>query len=335
MALRPIVSGVELHTQASHCVTYWSPEADRIASNLYPSALTKRAPLPIRPIASRFTRQHNIDVCVLEYLELYPGWVSAMVGQNKRIGVVNGRVTHRSLRIKSVLRASASKLDFFWAQSARDATFAEELGVRPGVIEVMGSTKYDRLLHQSPPASQPLRSALGEFSVVVGSLHPDEEQSLCEALRRFKGRVLVAPRYLKRVGALLRRLRQDEVSVCLSSASGARAAQFVILDSIGELHAAYGLARVAIVGGTFGKRNGQNLLEPISMGSSVIFGSHTDKIFDQVDALERLGVQPASNFDHAIQIVVNQDFAQCSLNSLKQTFPPCASRIVARLLEGG
>jgi 3-deoxy-D-manno-octulosonic-acid transferase len=335
MALRPIVSGVEAHTPQTQCVTYWSPEAHRIASNVYPNASVSRAPLPITPLVSRFVRDHNIDACVLEYLELYPGWVNTMTHQNKRIGVVNGRVTHRSLRIKKLLRASAGKLDFFWAQSPRDAEYAEALGVHPGVIEVMGSTKYDRLLHHRVPCSKALHLSLGEFSVVVGSLHPDEEQSLCEALRGFKGRVLIAPRYLKRVKGLLRRLQQDHDHVCLRSASNPKAAQFVILDSIGELHAAYGLAKVAIIGGTFGKRNGQNLLEPISMGSSVIFGLQTDKIFDQVDALVRLGVKPVSNFDQAIKIVAHQDFAQCSINALRQTFPPCATRIVTRLLQGG
>ena len=335
MALRPIVSGIEAHTPHPHCVTFWSPEARRIASNVYPNASVQRAPLPIRPFVNGFVRDHKIDVCVLEYLELYPGWVNAITHRNKRIGVVNGRVTHRSLRIKRILRESAGKLDFFWAQSARDAEYAETLGVRPSVIEVLGSTKYDRLLHDRVPCSKSLRLSLGEFSVVVGSLHPDEEQSLCTALRGFKGRVLIAPRYLKRVKGLLRRLQQDHSHVCVRSASNPKAAQFVILDSIGELHAAYGLAKVAIIGGTFGQRNGQNLMEPISMGSSVIFGPKTDKIFDQVDALLRLGVKPVRTFEQAITIAAHQDFVPCSINALKQSFPPCASRIVTRLLQGG
>lgn len=335
MALRPIINGVHQADQQAHYLTYWTSEANRVAGRLYPFLNSTRAPLPLKPIARSFIERHQIDLCVLEYLELYPGWVHAMTHQNKPIGVVNGRVTHRSLRIARFLKSSAQRLDFFWAQSGQDAEFAEAIGVRSCVIEVMGSTKYDALLHQSAPCCQHLRNEIGEFGVVVGSVHPDEERALMSALDGVSGRVLIAPRYLKRVPRLLKGLLAKGLDVALRSQHTACNAQIVILDTVGELHAAYGLADVAIVGGTFGARHGQNLFEPISMGCRVIFGPHTDHIFDQVDALDMFGVRAVSDLPHAFAMIGAPGFGKCPLSELQRLFPPCAPQIASRLLNWG
>ena len=49
----------------------------------------------------------------------------------------------------------------------------------------------------------------------------------------------------------------------------------VLLDTIGELGAVWGLADVAFVGGSLdGRRGGQNMIEPAAYGSAVVFGPH-------------------------------------------------------------
>ncbi|HVS38173.1 MAG TPA: 3-deoxy-D-manno-octulosonic acid transferase, partial [Gemmataceae bacterium] len=49
----------------------------------------------------------------------------------------------------------------------------------------------------------------------------------------------------------------------------------VLLDTIGELGAAWGLADLAFVGGSLdGRRGGQNMIEPAAYGAAVVFGPH-------------------------------------------------------------
>ena len=208
---------------------------------------------------------------------------------------------------------------------------AETLGVPHEVIEVYGSTKNDRILHQTAPSAEVLRQALGDFDVVIGSIHPDEERALCEGLSRFRGRVLIAPRYLNQVQRLYRNLGRLDTTVSLRSQPEAKQGQFVILDTVGELHAAYGLSEVAIVGGTFGKRNGQNLLEPISVGTSVLYGSRHARIFDQVDVLSEYGGRCCASLDEALERVSRRDFARFSLSAIKTRFPPALPRVVKGL----
>src|SRR5207302_4419814 len=49
----------------------------------------------------------------------------------------------------------------------------------------------------------------------------------------------------------------------------------ILVDTIGELGALWGLADVALVGGSLdGRRGGQNMIEPAAYGAAVIFGPH-------------------------------------------------------------
>ena len=61
--------------------------------------------------------------------------------------------------------------------------------------------------------------------------------------------------------------------------------QIILLDTIGELAACWGLADIAFVGGSFGSRGGQNMLEPAAYGAAVIFGPNTSNFRDIVTRL--------------------------------------------------
>ena len=52
-------------------------------------------------------------------------------------------------------------------------------------------------------------------------------------------------------------------------------ARILLVDTIGELGAWWGCAQIAFVGGSLGKRGGQNMLEPAAYGAAVCFGPNT------------------------------------------------------------
>jgi len=238
---------------------------------------------------------------VLEYLELWPAWVRACHRQDVPIIVVDGSISRRSLRIRALLRRAAGRITCFCAQTPQDAENARLLGVPTARILVHGNGKYDGLIGDPPQLTDALRQSVGPVDVVVGSLHPDEERMALEALAKTSHRVLLAPRYPKRAEALIRRARALGVDVGRRS-RGALDRQWVVLDSMGELASAYALGGVAIVGGTFGRRGGQNLIEPASHGLPVIFGPRHGRISLEVDALRGRGGWPATDWAHAVAI---------------------------------
>jgi len=238
----------------------------------------------------------------LEYLELWPSWIRACARYDVPIVVVDGSVSHRSLRIAPLLRRAAGQIATFCAQTLCDAENARKLGVPSDRIRIHGNGKYDGLIGQPPALNMELSENVGLVDVVVGSLHPDEEKGALEALAGCPYRVLFAPRYPQRTPALIRRARSLGIEMGRRSL-GARGHRWVVLDSMGELAAAYALGKTAIVGGTFGRRGGQNLIEPAAHGLPVIFGPHHPRIILEVSALRDRGGWLATDWRDAAALV--------------------------------
>ena len=66
--------------------------------------------------------------------------------------------------------------------------------------------------------------------------------------------------------------------------------KILLLDTTGELSAAWGLATIAFVGGSLdGKRGGQNPIEPAAFGLPVCFGPHVWNFKDITAQLKQAG----------------------------------------------
>jgi 3-deoxy-D-manno-octulosonic-acid transferase len=86
----------------------------------------------------------------------------------------------------------------------------------------------------------------------------------------------------------------------------------VLLDTIGELSAAWGLADIAFVGGSLdGRRGGQNMIEPAAYGAALLFGPHTWNFRDTAERLlaadAALVVQDAAEMEAALTRLVEDE----------------------------
>ncbi|MEZ4433025.1 MAG: glycosyltransferase N-terminal domain-containing protein [bacterium] len=296
-ALAPLVAAVAAArpTMPAH-VSATTRDGRRLARRLFPAATHSRPPLG--PWPGRALDRIGPRLIVLEYLELWPAWIAAAARRRIPVAVVDGRVTHRSLRIRPLLARAAGRLALFCARTEADAAAARALGVAPDRIRVTGNGKYDGVPLAPPAPDEALCAAIGAREVVVGSLHPDEERPALEALADSGLRAVVAPRYPRRADAILRFARRRGITAARRTASSP-AAQWVVLDTIGELAAAYAIAPVAIVGGTFGRRDGQNLVEPAAHGRPVIHGPRIANVAVEAAALAGRGGWPAPDWPAA------------------------------------
>src|SRR5262249_13569681 len=64
----------------------------------------------------------------------------------------------------------------------------------------------------------------------------------------------------------------------------------VLLDTLGELGAAWGLAEIGFTGGSLdGKRGGQSMIEPAGYGVPCVFGPHVWNFKDAAKRLTEVG----------------------------------------------
>jgi 3-deoxy-D-manno-octulosonic-acid transferase len=112
-------------------------------------------------------------------------------------------------------------------------------------------------------------------------------------------RLIIVPRHKERFDEVAELIRQKGCALVRRSALVAASStsqdagaikQFgpppvLLLDTLGELAACWGLANIAFVGGSLTKRGGQNMIEPAGYGAAILFGPNTWNFKDVTEAL--------------------------------------------------
>ena len=237
------------------------------------------------------------DVLVVEYTELWPQLIQTASAAGVKLALTNGRLRPRNVpRYRLLFRLAGNllaKFDVLMMRADDEAERALLLGAPRERVHVTGNTKFDALAVSVPAEEDAaLRQALAlgsERLWVCGSTHEGEEGGLFQVfsiLQREHGdlRLLIAPRYIERAQRVLALARLMGLGARLRSQRGG-SEPVIVLDTIGELVRAYQLATVVFVGGSFGRRGGQNILEPAACGKPVLFGPRMENFQDSVQVL--------------------------------------------------
>ncbi len=248
-------------------------------------------------------------VLILMESELWPRMLHECGRGGVPVVVGNARMSDRSF-------ARAQRMQWIWgrilrkpalwlAQSEQDALRLVIAGVRAERVQVAGNMKYDIRAPKRSRLPQWIRSVAGERAIfVAGSTVdgvPAEEELVIGAWKESlsgKGSALLvlAPRHPERfsaVEALLRSVRYVKASEHLGAGDREEISSLridvVLLDTIGDLAAVYGVADVAFVGGSLVRKGGHNPLEPAQFGVPVVMGPSYENFRDVVAKLEEVG----------------------------------------------
>jgi 3-deoxy-D-manno-octulosonic-acid transferase len=250
---------------------------------------------------------------VLMESELWPRMLVECERRGIPVAVVNARVSDRSyrrgLRVKAVWARVLRRVDLFLAQSEEDGRSLMAMGARAEALRVVGNLKYDvRAPKESRVAELIREAAAGRPIVVAGSTvggtddrDPDEEGWLTTVwggrTRNEIGAILVlAPRRPERflqVWELATEFPTVRATELLEGKEGTKASyqslpagkvrpEIVVLDTIGDLAAVYGIADLAFVGGSLIKRGGHSPLEPAQFGVPILMGPSYENFRDIV-----------------------------------------------------
>jgi 3-deoxy-D-manno-octulosonic-acid transferase len=313
LALKPMVA--ELKRRFPGCVVVMSAFTNtgyQMAKERIPEAdEVTWVPWDLPGATSRALAAIDPDLLVLEYTEIWPNLLRAARRRGVKVAITNGRFSPANLeRYRRFFRLAGdplAKIDLFLMREEEEAERALALGAAPDRVWVTGNTKFDGLVGADPGDESRLRAALGDGPfLIAGSTHEGEEAQLLPVFRRLRAehptlRLAIAPRYVERAPKLLALAQLEGFSAGLRSA-GARDADVVIVDTIGELTAVYRLATLVFVGGSFTNRGGQNILEPAGQGKPVLFGPNMDNFRDSVQVLVGRGGIQVRDAEHLYRV---------------------------------
>jgi 3-deoxy-D-manno-octulosonic-acid transferase len=278
-------------------------------------------PLDFAWAVRAYLRALQPKLLVLMESELWPRMLVECGRMGIPVAVANARVSDRSyaraMRVKAVWGRVLRRVDLFLAQSEEDARRLVAMGVRAEAVRSIGNMKYDvRAAKASRVAELIKQVAAGRPIVVAGSTvggkkgasgEWEEEvviQSWAGAPRNMGALLVIAPRHPERFALAEIRTNEflsvrasrwnvdpthDDTTVMNGAPIGLLyppvekdRLEIVLLDTIGDLAAVYGLADVAFVGGSLVRRGGHNPLEPAQFGVPVVMGPSYENFRDVV-----------------------------------------------------
>ncbi len=313
LALRPVVEALRRQRpEVDLVLSTTTATGFDLARRTFPELPVFFAPLDLSWAVRHAVARIRPTVLALVELELWPNLIAEVRRRGGRVALINARLSLRSHRGYRALRGPLGPtfrgLDRVAAQSSDDAERFADLGIADDRLIVTGSVKYDGLESDRDNASTTrLRRlfALDPTSLVfvAGSTMAGEEEAAWRAYERARAlpegkrlRLIIVPRHperfdavassLERWGARPWRRSKAGSGTDPSGEGGSDPDSVILVDSVGELGAVWGLADLAFVGGSlFPGRGGQNMMEPAAYGASVLFGPHTSNFRSAVDLL--------------------------------------------------
>lgn len=250
-------------------------------------------PLDFSWSVKRAMRRVRPDLLVLAELELWPNLIKAAKRRGAKVAVINGRLSDHSARgyrrIRPFVARMLRAMDLVAAQNQEYADRFLDLGAPPETVQVTGSVKFDGAQTDRDNAkTRELAELAGindaDVVFLAGSTQEPEETLALVAYRQLADqhpqlRLIITPRHPERFDEVAELLKQSDVTwqrrSDLDTNGPALDARVLLVDVVGELGAWWGTAHIAYVGGSMGKRGGQNMIEPAAYGAAVSFGPNT------------------------------------------------------------
>jgi 3-deoxy-D-manno-octulosonic-acid transferase len=242
-------------------------------------------PLVLNPVVKKL----RPEVLIVIETELWPNMFRVFRENEIPVILMNGRISEKSFRgykrISFFMRKVLSDVNFFGMQAEEYADRIRSLGVDDMRIKTMGNFKFDsKPFSRIPEWATKLTGPV----ITAGSTHAGEEELMASLYVELKKNfpdlnLILAPRHPERFREVEEMLRAGGHSFMKRSAFETQGpdipairGEIILLDSVGELSAIYGITDIAIIGKSFRGHGGQNPLEAASWGRPVLCGPHME-----------------------------------------------------------
>jgi 3-deoxy-D-manno-octulosonic-acid transferase len=288
---------------------------------------------------ARFLDHWRPSLALFIESDLWPNLILSSAARRLPMVLINGRMSQRSFprwrRITATISALLGRFDVCLAQSQVDADRFAALGSRN--VITTGNLKLDV---PAPPADAGKLERLmavtrGRPIIVAASTHPGEENILLEAHRTLAAYFpsllsVVVPRHPDRGEAIARDIAASGLQVGLRSREQLPTAttDIYVADTMGELGLFYRLAPIVFMGGSLVPHGGQNPIEAIKLGASIVHGPHTFNFTDVYEALDNAGGARQADSQEALVKQLGQLLAD---PVARETSATASSRVVEQL----
>lgn len=268
-------------TNTNYAKKFLESELGEVASIYY-------APVDVDLTIKSFMRGQNLKALILIETEIWPNMVWEVKKRGLPVVVVNGRISEKAFPIYKkfsfFMKEVFSSIDLVLAQSEKHAERFVELGVQKGKVDVLGNMKYLK----TPEVDYKILDKIP--AVTFGSIRLKEIEGIINVIKSLKEKYrhivfFLAPREIRLVGELEKDIGKVfqvlRYSFLKNHGFDFKNSDVILVDTVGDLLEIYARSLVAFVGGSLAPYGGHNILEPLIVGTPVLFGKYIEN-FEEI-----------------------------------------------------
>src|SRR5882757_8209591 len=271
-----------------------------VAKRFPPDVIHQYVPYDSPRYVARFLDHWHPSLALFIESDLWPNLILSSAARRLPMVLINGRMSQRSFprwrRVSNTISALLGRFEVCLAQSETDAERFSALGSRN--VMTTGNLKLDVPAPPADPAKfERLMSVTrGRPIVVAASTHSGEDEILAGAHKTLAGffpnlLTVIVPRHPDRGEAIARMVEASGLHAGLRSREELPTAttDIYVADTMGELGLFYRLSPIVFMGGSLVAHGGQNPIEAVKLGASIVHGPHVFNFSDVYEALDQAG----------------------------------------------
>ena len=255
-------------------------------------------PYDTKGASKRFLSYFKPKIGLILETELWFNLINQCRLNKVPLHLINARLSKKSLSkylpFRGFINSGLSQLNSIYVRSKEDLVNFKSL--TQFNIKVMGNLKFEATppkgIHEKINKLKNKLKITNQFVLVAGSTRPGEEKILLEIVKKlnYKDLILViVPRHPERFIEVEKIFLEQNLKIVRKSKLGdlKKPPAYVLGDTMGDLYETYGIASLAIIGGSILDHGGQNPIEPMSLNIQTAVGPSIYNFKDMVSDAEK------------------------------------------------
>jgi len=256
------------------------------------------APIDISIIIQRFIKIWKPSLALFIESEIWPSTFSILKRNSIKLKIINARLSKQSYLNWKKVNFFSSELfgliDQCIVQDTNSEKRFKDLGVEK--ITKISNLKY---LQKEPKIN---KKDFKEFSsrfknkfvVTMFSTHEGEETFFIESFKKLRKKInnlifVIIPRHIERTERIQSLLKKKGIKYSIRSNKNSylKDNNILLVDTFGELSLFFKLSKIAVVGGSFVKKGGQNPIEVSFFKCPVLCGPYMYNFSEIIDEMKK------------------------------------------------
>lgn len=305
---RPFLEKLTKRTGKKLLVSYFNRDIKKyFDKNPPPNFVVDHFFYPLEnPLACKvIVKRYSVCALVLVEFELWPITILTVRALGLPVFMVNATLFAKEGRryrffLPIFKRALGSLTGIYVSSKNSKDRMASLLKVDEKKMKLMGEFKVDRAIEKvkerklNHKLCQTLKKLADKRKIIIfSSFHFGERSVIVNylAARKQDALIILAPRYVQQqhVKKWTKFFSQKKISFLLRSEisnrkiAASKKNDVFILDSYGELFSLFSMVDLAVIGGSFIRHGGQDVLEPLSFGVPLITGPWMHHFLEMVE----------------------------------------------------